>query len=261
MAAKRNLTTRTTIQNLITEQKKVFATITNLNAVDAKVTTLVGSDTGKSVRSIANEELAAQLIPANAGSALDTLQEIADWIQEHPGDASAMNSSIQANATKLTLGTHEVGGSQVQYADVKTYVEAVQDAIYDSVGTDLANLGSGANASIGSLADKLELGTHEVEGSNVEYSTVKDYVQAVETGLNTTITTNNTALGSRITAIETIAPTKTAQGSENGYILIDDVSTLVYSLPADVLSEDDIVDYTGSEIAAMLADNGSGSEG
>jgi hypothetical protein len=66
----------------------------NISTVNGKVTTLIGSDTAKSVRTIANEELAAQLIPANAKEALDTLQEIAAWIQNHPDDASAMNTAI-----------------------------------------------------------------------------------------------------------------------------------------------------------------------
>jgi len=64
-----------------------------IGTVNGKVTTLIGSDAAKSVRTIANEELAAQLIPANAKEALDTLQEIA-WIQSHPDDASAMNTAI-----------------------------------------------------------------------------------------------------------------------------------------------------------------------
>jgi hypothetical protein len=65
-----------------------------IGTVNGKVTTLIGSDAAKSVRTIANEELAAQLIPANAKEALDTLQEIAAWIQGHPDDASAMNTAI-----------------------------------------------------------------------------------------------------------------------------------------------------------------------
>lgn len=65
-----------------------------IGTVNGKVTTLIGSDAAKSVRTIANEELAAQLIPANAKEALDTLQEIAAWIQSHPDDASAMNTAI-----------------------------------------------------------------------------------------------------------------------------------------------------------------------
>ena len=66
----------------------------NISAVNGKVTTLIGSDAAKSVRAIANEELAAQLIPSTAKESLDTLQEIAAWIQNHPDDASAMNTAI-----------------------------------------------------------------------------------------------------------------------------------------------------------------------
>lgn len=65
-----------------------------IGTVNSKVTTLIGSDAAKSVRTIANEELAAQLIPSTAKEALDTLQEIAAWIQSHPDDASAMNTAI-----------------------------------------------------------------------------------------------------------------------------------------------------------------------
>ena len=65
-----------------------------IGTVNGKVTTLIRSDAAKSVRTIANEELAAQLIPSTAKEALDTLQEIAAWIQSHPDDASAMNTAI-----------------------------------------------------------------------------------------------------------------------------------------------------------------------
>ena len=71
------------------------------DAVEGKVSTLVGNDTGKSARAIANEELTKQLIPEGAKESLDTLQEIAAWIQNHPDDASAMNAAIAALKTKV----------------------------------------------------------------------------------------------------------------------------------------------------------------
>ena len=58
------------------------------------VATLVGEDADKSVRTIANEELAKQLIAEGAAEALDSLQEIAQWIQDHPEDAAEMNEKI-----------------------------------------------------------------------------------------------------------------------------------------------------------------------
>ena len=74
------------------------ATTYTVNLTDvasaAKVATLIGEDADKSVRTIANEELAKQLIAEGAAEALDSLQEIAQWIQDHPGDAAAMNDAI-----------------------------------------------------------------------------------------------------------------------------------------------------------------------
>ncbi len=78
-----------------------IADVTGLRTELDKVTTLVGDDASKSVRTIANEELAAQLIPENAKESLNTLQEIAQWIQDHPDDASDMQAAIAALQTKV----------------------------------------------------------------------------------------------------------------------------------------------------------------
>ena len=80
----------------------------NGKADQAAVDALVGADTGKSVRTIANEELAAQLIPEGAQESLNTLQEIAQWIQDHPDDAAAMNTAIEALETKVDTGEQTV---------------------------------------------------------------------------------------------------------------------------------------------------------
>lgn len=104
-----------------------------LQAVVANVGTLVGSDTGKSVRNIAAEELAAQLIPEDAKDSLNTLQEIANWIQDHPDDASAMNTAI----TKLQAIAAGIGGEEDDYATVVAAIEgkiaAAQSAIYAAI--------------------------------------------------------------------------------------------------------------------------------
>lgn len=109
------------------------ASQTDFNTLDGKVTTLIGSDTSKSVRTIANEELAAQLIAANANASLDTLEEIAAWIQSHPNDASAMNAAITALQTKTELGTYDDNGTPTQYATVKAYVEGYVGAAVAAV--------------------------------------------------------------------------------------------------------------------------------
>lgn len=91
----------------------------NAKAEQTTVDTLIGADTGKSIRTIANEELAAQLIPESAKESLDTLAEIAAWIQEHPDDASAMNAAIEALQTKVDTGDKKVS----------EYVAAAIDAL------------------------------------------------------------------------------------------------------------------------------------
>ena len=109
-------------------------------AVDDKVTTLIGSDTDKSVREIANEELAAQLIPEGAKDSLDTLQEIASWIQNHPDDASAMNTAIAALQAKTKLGKYIPEGQTeaIEYATVEAYVEAIKRELETNTNAELA---------------------------------------------------------------------------------------------------------------------------
>lgn len=88
-------------------------------ASGADLVTLIGKDAGKSARTIANEELAAQLIPEGAQEALNTLTEIAQWIQNHPNDASAMNAAI----TKLNGIVAGIGGDEDEYATVMAAIE------------------------------------------------------------------------------------------------------------------------------------------
>lgn len=67
-----------------------------------KVDTLIGSDSNKSVRKIANEELAAQLLSGKADADFKTLQELATWLENHPEDVTAINAAI--TSVKQNLG-------------------------------------------------------------------------------------------------------------------------------------------------------------
>lgn len=98
-------------------------------AAKADVDTLIGTDTGKSVRTIANEELAAQLIPEGAQESLDTLTEIAQWIQDHPDDAAAMNTAI-AKLNGIVAG---IGGEDDDYVTVMAAIEGKIAAAMESI--------------------------------------------------------------------------------------------------------------------------------
>ena len=96
------------IENIQENAYDDTALVERIDGIDGKVTTLIGEDANKSVRTIANEELAKQLIAEGAQESLDTLAEIAAWIQEHPGDAAAMNEAIVALQNKVDTGDKTV---------------------------------------------------------------------------------------------------------------------------------------------------------
>lgn len=96
-----------------------LAAVLAAKAAKADVDTLIGTDSGKSVRTIANEELTKQLIPEGAQESLDTLTEIAQWIQDHPDDAAAMNTAI-AKLNEIAAG---IGGEEDDYATVMAAIE------------------------------------------------------------------------------------------------------------------------------------------
>lgn len=138
----------------------------NIDAVDDRVDVLVGTDTGKSVRAIANEELVAQLIPETAQESLDTLQEIAAWIQSHPDDASAMSDAIDtlealvgdipedATATDIVTYIQEVVAAE------KTRAEGIESGLDTRLDAIEAKFGEGE----GSVADMIADEASRVDG-------------------------------------------------------------------------------------------------
>lgn len=127
---------------------------TDLDTANGKLTTLIGADAGKSARTIANEELAAQLIPESAKESLNTLAEIAAWIQSHPDDASAMNQAI--TALKNLVGTLPEGAvSDTVVAYIKEYTDGAIAALNIGDYAKAADL----TAAIGRIA-ALEKDTH-----------------------------------------------------------------------------------------------------
>lgn len=109
----------------------VSALAQRVTTVEGQVTTLIGDDANKSVRTIANEELAAQLLGETAADDnFKTLQELAAWLEEHPEDAAEMNQKI-ADLEKVTSGYTGVNA-------IKTAVEGVDDKIDQEI-TDRQN--------------------------------------------------------------------------------------------------------------------------
>lgn len=178
-------------------------------AVDSKVTTLVGDDTNKSVRTIANEELAAQLIPEGAKESLDTLQEIAAWIQSHPDDASAMNQAITALQT--LVGTIPEGATAT---DIVNYIKELVDAektratgVESGLDTRLSAVETLVGEG-GSVDDKIATAKQEAIDTAAADATSK--ANTAETNAKGYADGLNTAMDTRVTSLET----KVSEGFE-----------------------------------------------
>lgn len=95
----------TSLEDDVAEQSEEIA------AVGAKVNTLQGTDSGKSVRTIAAEETAK--IVGNAPANYDTLKEIADYIASDATGAAEMSNKINKNATDIAnLDSSKLGKTE-----------------------------------------------------------------------------------------------------------------------------------------------------
>lgn len=130
-----------------------------------QLSTLIGDDASKSVRTIANEELAKQLIPEGAQDALNTLEEIAAWIQEHPEDAASMNADIAKNKGDITALQTTTG----EHTSALALIESQLSTLSTQVGTNETAIGKNKE-------DILAL--QEADRTNLE--TAKGYVDALK---------------------------------------------------------------------------------
>ena len=164
-----------------------YASANDLEDLENVVSTLVGNDSNKSVRTIAAEELAAQLIPANAQEALDTLQEIAAWIQAHPADASAMNLRITNLETVTALpaaGEDPASGTIAAYAkglvDAEETRAQAEEARIDALITAVEGVNGAQSNGINARLTAVETALGQTEGG----TTIAEQVEAVQNAID-----------------------------------------------------------------------------
>lgn len=147
-----------------------FADGEAFDEVAEKVSTLFGDDaTTKSVRTIANEELARMLIDEADNGAEDnfkTLTDLANWLEQHPEDVATMNS--ERAALEAALGDFVsrtdgvlVEGTQTVSAKFKDVDEDVEDLgeRLTAVETDYINAIT-TNAASGVTVEAVEGNAH-----------------------------------------------------------------------------------------------------
>lgn len=174
------------------------------DGADAKVDTLIGEDANKSVRTIANEELAAQLVPEAAKESLDTLAEIAAWIQSHPDDASAMSKAIddlEALVGTLPEGidqTTVVAYIQALVAAEQARAEGIENGLDGRIDALEAKFGEGEGSVEDMIADAKQAA---IDAAAADAATK---ASAAETAAKGYADTLNTAMNTRVEALEAI---------------------------------------------------------
>ena len=151
------------------DEKKVLTgdgnwTELNISELENKVNVLIETDTDKSVRTIAAEEVAK--IVTGADESYDTLKELSEWIKEHPEDVAEINSEITTikeligysesieedeNGEQVTIVTSKVGTLESELAQVKQDTETINTSVGELqtlLGYTAADTEAGTNASL-----------------------------------------------------------------------------------------------------------------
>ena len=83
----------------------------------------------KTIKDIATSALTEALIPDNAVESMDTLQEIAAWIQAHPGDAATMNTNINTVSGTVNTNSEAIKANSEKIETINTDITNIENTI------------------------------------------------------------------------------------------------------------------------------------
>ena len=89
------------------------------------VNSILGDDSGLSMRDVAAEEVAK--IVASAPTDLDTLKEIADWIESHPSSSAEINTRLTTLETNVGDLQNELLALQAKDTDLQEQIDDLND--------------------------------------------------------------------------------------------------------------------------------------
>lgn len=182
---------------------------TDLDAAEVKIasiqstlTTLQGSGEGSIDKAIddAINEFATKV---SDDDVVNSFKELVDWVAQHGSEASEMSAGIQENKTAI--------------ATLKTYVGTLPEAatsqnVVAYIAEAITKLNIGQYATTAAMNAALANKVDKVDGSR--------------------LMTNDE--GTKLSGIAAGA-TKVAKSETNGNVKINDVETVVYTLPSDVV--------------------------
>lgn len=183
-------------------QTDLDAAEVNIASIQSTLTTLQGSGEGSIEKAIddAINEFATNV---SDDDVVNSFKELVDWVAQHGSEASEMSAGIQENKTAI--------------ATLKTYVgtlpeEATSQNVVDYIAEAITKLNIGQYATTTAMNAALANKVDKVDGSR--------------------LMTN--AEGTKLSGIAAGA-TKVAKSETNGNVKINDVETVVYTLPSDVV--------------------------
>lgn len=159
-------------------------TLIDGKAAQTTVDTLIGGDTGKSVRTVASEEIAK--IVAGADKSYDTLKEIADWIMNDTTGAAKMSNDIG----RLVAILDGIGGTGEE-ATVVAYVTKMIEA-----------LGIGDYAKTADMTTELGKKVDKVEGSRLMTNAEGTKLSGIAAGAQANIIEKIKVNGVDVTPVE-----------------------------------------------------------
>lgn len=143
-----------------------------LNNEISKLDILIGSDNEKSVRTIANEELAARLLSGEAEADFKTLQQLATWLEDHPESVMAINQAIAEEVSRAKKKEQEICDSLNAYENVIGFVQTDDKTLVEAVHERIENEQSRAQKAENELREDLDkeiqLRNDQIVGINVE---------------------------------------------------------------------------------------------
>lgn len=150
-----------------------------MTVVESKASTLVGSDTGKSARAIAAEEVAK--VVANADASFDTLKEIADWILSDTTGAAKMASDISSIQTEIGTASEGEAGKEgyVAATGLHKRIEDIEEEL-DGLSGGAGSIAQQIDTKVATLDASITLaGTTASQPSTVTRSTSIDVLGSV----------------------------------------------------------------------------------
>lgn len=154
----------------------------------ARIAVIEGEDAGKSMRTVAAAEVAK--VVASAPDSLNTLEEIAAWIEKHPEDVATMNAAIEKNASDIAVNGAAITKNAEDVAknteEIAKNAGAIAKNAEDIVGlnskvSDLETADAALDGKITALDTKVN-GIPVIEELNVNgvSATIEDGVAEVE---------------------------------------------------------------------------------